>query len=128
MNFPQIQLYAGTRQVHSGELSRPIELGRVSDIDGGRVYSRQPVNDFYRIAIADTEFPDMSRRLLLVTPLDDKRIRVENLSKTNHILVPAQDPIWPGEKRELDVPTVLSIFDRRIEVTRQSNTTRSCCR
>ncbi|MEX2091520.1 MAG: adenylate/guanylate cyclase domain-containing protein [Pirellulales bacterium] len=119
MNFPQIHLYVGTRQLHSGELSRPIELGREYDVDAGRVYSLQPVNDTYRMAIAGkNEFAEMSRRLLLVTPLGDRRIRVENLSKTNHIVVPAQEAIWPGEKRELDVPTVLSVFDRRVEIAR----------
>ena len=118
MNPPNLNLYVGTRLLHSGELSRPTEFGRESESDAGRVFALQPTNGSHRMAIANKEYTDMSRRLVMVTPLDDTHIRVENLSKSNFIHIATQEPLWPTQQRDLEIPAVLTIFDRRIEIAR----------
>jgi adenylate cyclase len=118
VNPPHLHLYVGTRLLHTGELSRPTEFGRESDADAGRIYALQPCDGSFRMAIANKEYTDMSRRLVMVTPLDDMHIRVENLSKSNFIHIATQEPLWPTQQRDLEIPAVLTIFDRRIEIAR----------
>ena len=116
VNPPQIRLYAGTQLVHSGDLTSPTELGRQSDDDVGPVYAPQSRNGVVRIAIADKQqLVEMSRQLLLITPLDARRVRVANLSK-QPIHIADQEPLRPKQQRELQLPSVLTVFDRRIEI------------
>lgn len=123
MNYPQIQLYVGAQQVHGGELTCPLELGREDPAKDRSLYVPfpKPHGEIgYRLVIADKTFKEMSRRIMLLTPIDDRHVRVKNLSDKyhNHILVSGQEPLWPGEERDCEVPTVLSVFDRRVEVTK----------
>ena len=114
--YPQLHLYVGTRLVHSGDLTMPTELGRQSD-DNDPVYSPQPRNGSIRIAIAQKELKDMSRQLLLVTPLAFDRIRIENIGK-QVIQVVNQDALERNQQREMQLPVELAIFDRRIKILR----------
>ena len=124
MKFPQIQLFVGNQQVLSTELACPIELGREDAArDGNSLYvpcAKSPGEPISRLVIADKNFKEMSRQLLLISPVDDKRVRAKNLSDKyhNHVLVSGQEPLWPGEDRELEIPAVLTVFDRRIEISR----------
>jgi adenylate cyclase len=98
-----------------GVLSSPVELGRQADDDVGHLYSMQPRNGDQRIAIANKQFTDMSRQLLRVTPIDSKYVRIENIGK-QPIQVANQEAIRREQQRELLLPCVLTIFDRRIEL------------
>jgi adenylate cyclase len=91
-------------------------LGRQADEDVGPIYSVQTRNGVQRIVIANKQLTDMSRQLLLVTPVDSKSVRVANVGK-QQILVSNQDALRPKQQRELQLPTVLTIFDRRIELS-----------
>jgi adenylate cyclase len=109
-------LYVGAQLVHSGVLASPTELGRQADEDVGPIYSPQTRNGLQRIVIANKQLTDMSRQLLLVTPVSPKSVRVANVGK-QPILVSNQEALRPKQQRELTLPAVLTIFDRRIELS-----------
>lgn len=113
----EIRIYAGATIAHVGRLACAIEVGRESDIDAGRLYvlQAQPQADFSRIAIAPKDFSDMSRRLMLMTPIGKDRLRLKNLSGTNTVFVELGEPLGPGQERECELPVALTVFDRRIE-------------
>lgn len=96
----------------------PLELGRESDQDGGQLFSTIPGQGYTRMAIAEKSFTDMSRRLMLVTPLGGDRIAVQNLSRSNTILIESQQPLTPNQQRELLLPVSMSAFDRRVSIAR----------
>ena len=117
MNYPTIEILMGFRLVHTCELSKPTEFGRQSSTDSGDVFTRQSLEDRYRIAIADKDCGGMSRRLALVTPLSATRVSVENLSASNLIDIEGRPPIQPLQVQEFDLPLTLLSFERRIEIT-----------
>jgi adenylate cyclase len=109
-----------TEPMYTGELNRPLEVGRQRVDDVGQIYTRRQSlvdSDRDRIAIADTGYNGMSRQLALISPLEDGRIRVDNLSTSNTIEVEDQVPLEPKQTRELAIPVTLRAFDRRISIT-----------
>jgi class 3 adenylate cyclase len=113
--YAQIHLYVGNRLVHSGELTMPTEFGRQSDDDSGGIYTPQLRNGSVRIAIAQKQLTDMSRQLLMLIPLPENRIRVENRGK-QIIYIANQDALRPAQQREIPIPADLTVFDRRIQI------------
>jgi adenylate cyclase len=113
VNPPQIRLYAATKLVYTGDLTTTTELGRQADEDVGPLYSVQTRNGVQRIAITNKLFTDMSRQLLLLTPIDAKSVRVANVGK-QPILLGTKEVLKPKQQREFQLPTELTVFDRRI--------------
>lgn len=93
----------------------PTELGRQTDDDNRPVYTPQLRNGSIRIAIAQKELTDLSRQILLMTPLSDNRIRIENLGK-QLIHIANQETLRPKQHREMQLPAEMTIFDRRIQI------------
>jgi len=117
MEFPDVHVYAGAVLIYAGKLIGPTEFGRVSDMDEEATLRTQSRQENLRVTIAETTLTDMSRRLLLVTPISGERVHVSNLSSTNFVIVESQDLLRPMQNRELDLPVVLTIFDRKIELS-----------
>lgn len=111
-------MFVGLRPVHTSVLEMPIELGRESDQDDGQIFSVIPGQGLSRMAIAEKSFTDMSRRLVLITPLGGDRVSVQNISRSNTILIESQQPLTPNQQRELLLPVSMSAFDRRINISR----------
>ena len=115
MNPPELQLYVGNKLEYHGPLTVPTMLGRESDDDRGPLFAPQPRDGVVRIAIAKKQLTDMSRQLLLVTPSDNRTVRVENLGK-QLVHVTNGEPLAPSQQRELPLPVELTVLDRRIKI------------
>ena len=121
MNSAKIEITFGYRLVHTSELNKPVLIGRQSATkDVGELYSRHPWqdnDDWDRIAIADKECTEISRELILISLLDEERVRVENRSDSNIVEVENQAPLEPKRMRDLVLPVALTTFNRRVEIT-----------
>jgi adenylate cyclase len=101
---------------------KPVELGRL-DTDPKRsppdvLHIKQRTAAGYRVAILDKTERSVSRAHVSVQLISNRRIKITNISKDNHI-VHNDDQIVPGESRELEVPAHFYIGQVHVRVAEQ---------
>ena len=102
--------------IYSGELAASTELGRQNDNENTPVYKPQRQKGGLRISIAEKQMTEMSRHLLVLTPLSHELIRIENKGK-QVIRLGNGDSLRPQQQLELRPPIELTVFDRRVQIS-----------
>lgn len=111
----QIKIYDNKLPVYSGDFAEPVELGRQSRPEE-RLYAPTREPSGRRVAVAKLEEQTISRKHLLVTPLDDDRIRLANVSTRQALRLEDGTEIPAQGALDIDLPVVLMLGNRTIRI------------
>ena len=111
----QISIYDNKLPVYSGDFSEPMELGRQSRPDE-RLYAPTREPGGRRVAIARLDEQTVSRKHLVVTPLDQERIRIANVSARQPFRLTDGTEIPAQGSRDLDLPLLLVLGTKTIRL------------
>jgi adenylate cyclase len=111
-----IQVFDKQQLLFSDDLTGPIELGRQRQKEQS---SYRPIReaDRWRLSIARTDEPDVSRRHALIEPLEAGRVRITNLSEVQSISFKDGGEMLPkSPAREMNLPVTILLGGRLIQV------------
>jgi hypothetical protein len=105
---------------YSAALSEPVEVGRQYGDEVAEVWTltRSPAG-VARLIIADrNERSQLSRNHLLLTPLEQDRVRVQNTSERPVLL--GEMALDAGAEKDVSLPSTIHLLNRRIELQGRS--------
>jgi hypothetical protein len=111
----QIYIHEKRRLLHTTQVAGSLELGRQIDAEEG-LFDLQPGAGRARLAIARFDEPGFSRKHILLTPLADGQVRVENLSTALSVFLAGSNELKPGSHCEIRLPVFLTIEPKVIRV------------
>ena len=110
------QVFDKQQLVFANELAGAVELGRQRQKEQG---GYRPVfeADRWRLSIARTDEPEISRKHALVEPLAGDRVRITNLSEVQSVGIAGEGDLAPkAAPRELPLPVTIVLGSRVIQV------------
>lgn len=113
----RITIFDQGRQVYSDAYTEPVELGRQQDKDEGEIYQVRRKGSLVRIPIALAREAGVSRRQVVIEPLPDGWVRLQNPSAEASIRL-LEDPreLSPKSSRDLLLPVTLIIGSRKVRL------------
>jgi adenylate cyclase len=111
----EILVYNGQSQVYSGEFCGPVELGR-QNREEEKLYSPLACEGRTRVPIASLIEQRISRKHLLLSPLADGRIHINNCSDSRRVLLAGTINIEPLGQADASPPFSLMIGGKTIRV------------
>jgi len=116
----QIRVYEKHRLLYSAELAGPLELGRQNDPEEG-LYTPREISDRSRMVIARLDEQSISRKHVLLTPLPDGQVRIENLSTTLALFFSGGTELKPGARTDVALPMVLSLDPKVVRIEKAAH-------
>lgn len=111
----QLRIYHEQNLLYSGTLDGPVELGRQRTGES-LPYAQIPYEGGTRLVIASLQEQAVSRRQLLIEPLDDSSVRLTNLSNALPIRIEGNIELQPGNRLEFKLPVSLNVSRRFIRL------------
>ena len=102
----QVSIFENRLLIKSEDFDGPVELGREQNRDEG-LYARRREKDLYRWVVARREETAVGRSQIIVTPLDDGRVRIKNGSDRMPIRFQDRAELPPSTTIEIDLPTMI---------------------
>jgi adenylate cyclase len=111
----EIQVYNGQHQVYTGEFTGPVELGRQTR-EEEKLYTPVVCDGRTRVPIASLIEQRISRKHLLLSPLADGRMHINNCSEGRKVLLAGTITIDPLGQTDASMPFSLTIGGKTIRV------------
>jgi len=111
----QVRVYEKRRLLHSVELAGPLELGRQNDPQED-LFAHKQIPGRSRLVIARLDEQSISRKHVLISPLGDGRVRVENLSAALPVVVSPANELKPGSRCEVALPLILTLEPKTVRI------------
>src|SRR5581483_9059311 len=116
-NF-KLCVFEGPHIVFQRDFHTNVELGRQSDANEELYSCRQLSNGHWRGTIARLDEHTLSRRHALLEPLDNRRVRLTNLSAKVPIGLPDGSELAAAGTRDLPLPADLHVGRRHMRLER----------
>lgn len=111
----QIRVYDQQQVYLEEDLEGPVEFGRQASVQEA-VYHPVKTDGHWRVPIAPLQEDIVSRRHVLVEPVDDTRVRITNLSGKLPVRTEDSDSIRPSEMREMRLPAAFGIGSKFVRL------------
>ncbi len=112
----QVQVLDPHQEVYNHSFAGTVELGRQNDAGEDLYAARQVKSGAWRVAIAPLDEDTISRQHAYLEPLSGSRVRLTNKSRMVPIRLPDATELTAGRSVELELPAVLGLGRRRVQV------------
>jgi hypothetical protein len=111
----EVRISEGQQPVYATECVGAVSLGRRDKGDSDRLFSPMLANGVTRIVIAPSSENTIPREIV-IEPLDDGYVRLNNRSTTARIAVHGENALEPLGTRETSLPVLLSFGSRAVRI------------